>query len=160
MNTYQSIPSRAPVISTPCALEIAFNKISESGHKKPKLSIAGFTYKRAPDHGHNKGAVYVTDSEDGNYYGKIINNIFIPACATNPVMLEMIAVAMNNPQEEAIKWGRETGECAVCGRRLDNKLSIALGIGPICNEKFGWTLPASYKEDFGAAGDLDDIGEL
>lgn len=144
---------RTPIISTPCALEIAFAKIASTGHKRPRISVAGFTYKRAPDHGRNAGAVYVTDSEDGNYIGKVINGMFFPAITTNPVMLDMISAVMKEPQAEAIKWGRETGECAVCGRRLDNKVSIALGIGPICNENFGWTLPAAYGND-------DDIGEL
>lgn len=150
MNTH------TPVISTPSALEIAFTKIASTGHRKPKLTIEGYTFKRAPDHGNNAGAVYVTDTYGGmkgNYLGKIINNMFFPVVATDPLMLDTIHRVMNEPQAEAIKWGRETGECAVCGRRLDNKVSIALGIGPICNENFGWALPAAYGND-------DDIGEL
>lgn len=148
---------REPVIQYPCALEIAFTHIAATGHKKPELSIAGYTFKRAPDHGRNKGAIYVTAAVAGSaddYLGKIINGLFIAACITDPVMLDTIYAIMKNPQYEAIKWGRETGECAVCGRHLDNKESVALGIGPICNERMGWTLPAQYRATDAEIGEL------
>lgn len=122
-------------------LERSFAAIAATGHKAPKLSIAGFTYKRAPDHGRNAGAVYVTDTEDRTYLGKIINGAFYSVLPVNMAARSLIASAVTNPQEEAIKWGRETGDCACCGRPLSNALSVALGIGPICNEKWGWTLP-------------------
>ena len=38
----------------------------------------------------------------------------------------------------AIEYGRATGTCSCCGRTLTNRLSIELGIGPICRGNFGW----------------------
>ena len=35
-------------------------------------------------------------------------------------------------------FGRETEHCGMCGRRLTNDESRALGIGPVCAEKLGW----------------------
>lgn len=33
---------------------------------------------------------------------------------------------------EAKEWGRMTGTCCVCARRLDNPESVDAGIGPVC----------------------------
>lgn len=41
-----------------------------------------------------------------------------------------------DPQAASIAFGRLTGTCGVCGRRLDNPDSIKAGIGPICAGKF------------------------
>lgn len=34
--------------------------------------------------------------------------------------------------DEAKAWGRMTGTCCVCARRLDNPESVDAGIGPVC----------------------------
>lgn len=39
--------------------------------------------------------------------------------------------------EEAIAFGREYGQCMICGRMLRNKKSIERAIGPICWAKLG-----------------------
>jgi len=38
--------------------------------------------------------------------------------------------------ETAAKFGALYGQCICCLRLLDNEESIALGIGPICREKY------------------------
>jgi RNA polymerase subunit RPABC4/transcription elongation factor Spt4 len=35
-------------------------------------------------------------------------------------------------EECAIRYGREIGACSNCGRRLTNRISRELGIGPVC----------------------------
>ena len=45
--------------------------------------------------------------------------------------------AATDPLAAAIAYGRETGSCSCCGRELTNKVSIDLGIRPICREKWG-----------------------
>lgn len=40
--------------------------------------------------------------------------------------------------EEAKKWGRMTGSCVACGRRLDVPESVEAGIGPVCAGKDYW----------------------
>jgi hypothetical protein len=42
----------------------------------------------------------------------------------------------DGPKEAAIRYGRELGHCAMCGRELTNDESIEAGIGPICAAKF------------------------
>lgn len=36
------------------------------------------------------------------------------------------------PRKAAIRYGNEIGRCSNCGRRLTNRISRELGIGPIC----------------------------
>jgi hypothetical protein len=52
--------------------------------------------------------------------------------------LEGVVSAAANPLEAARLHGQRTGSCSCCGRELTNAESIALGIGPICRERFGW----------------------
>lgn len=42
------------------------------------------------------------------------------------------------PKEAAVRWGRKTGRCSCCGRELTDATSVAMGIGPICAEKWGF----------------------
>ncbi len=41
-----------------------------------------------------------------------------------------------DPLEAAKEYGRITGTCGVCGKKLENPESVAAGIGPICAGKF------------------------
>lgn len=38
--------------------------------------------------------------------------------------------------EEAQEYGRQTGTCMVCSRRLSDPESVARGIGPVCARRF------------------------
>lgn len=41
-------------------------------------------------------------------------------------------------QEEAAEFGQMYGVCIICGRDLNDELSVARGVGRICWEKQGW----------------------
>ena len=125
-------------------LEVLFNDAVQAGYAKPTLRTKNFIYKQAPTTGRNPGSVYITSA--GEYIGRIFEGKLL-AKFMGPDLLKQIVETMNSPQEAAVRYGHQTGQCSICGRRLDNKISIALGIGPICNEKFGWTLPADYYDD-------------
>lgn len=47
-------------------------------------------------------------------------------------------IVSDGPAQAAIRYGREIGECSICGRRLTNRVSRSLGIGPVCGGRF-WT---------------------
>jgi hypothetical protein len=47
--------------------------------------------------------------------------------------------------ECAIRYGREIGACSNCGRRLTNRISRYLGIGPICGERLHDNFRESVK---------------
>jgi len=44
-----------------------------------------------------------------------------------------------NPEAAMALYGHEIGQCGACNRRLTNKLSRRLGIGPICRSMRGWS---------------------
>jgi hypothetical protein len=120
-------------------LELLFTGLADKGFKKPTLRSEHLKYKLAPATGNNPGAVYITDNY-GTYLGKLKHGNISLLQSSREVVAEIVDT-MENPKEAAVKYGRKTGQCAICGRPLDNKLSVALGIGPICNERFGWELP-------------------
>jgi len=57
------------------------------------------------------------------YYGKI---------------QDQLRAIVANQREAAIAYGKLTGTCGCCGRKLEDAESVARGIGPICAEKHGW----------------------
>lgn len=90
--------------------------------------------------GQNAGSLYV--KAGGEYLGKIDQaGQFRRAygVAEGPVLESLRAVA-GDPTAAAVAYGRETGACSCCGRKLTNAESIALGIGPICLENLGGAL--------------------
>jgi hypothetical protein len=118
------------------AIARAFTAAHANGMKAPKLRIDSFVFSRAPDSGRNAGAIYVKGA--GEYLGKITDGRFRPTMACDQVTLEGVVSAAANPLEAARLHGQRTGSCSCCGRELTNTESIALGIGPICRERFGW----------------------
>jgi hypothetical protein len=102
--------------------------------KTPKFRYDDIVISRAPDHGANKGALYV--KINGDYVGKVADGCFKPRNAPEGTLSKLKAIA-KDPLSSAIAYGRKTGQCACCGRELTNHGSIDRGIGPICVEKWG-----------------------
>lgn len=42
-----------------------------------------------------------------------------------------------NPMDALVAYGRKTGVCGVCGRKLTDPESVEAGIGPVCASKVG-----------------------
>lgn len=132
-------------------LEILFTEAASRGFLKPTLRVEGLRFKLAPATGRNPGAVYITRASDSEYLGKIQNDcIYLLQQHANVERNQQIRAVMNNPKEEAVKWGHQSGECSICGRRLDNAISVYNGIGPICAEKLGFPLatPPAPEDSF------------
>jgi len=122
-------------------LEQLFIDAAAAGYKRPQLHSLNFKYYQAPSTGRNPNAVYIKN-RNGVYQGKIVDGVIKMVYLTAESVFKEITSVMTDPHGAAIQFGRRTGQCAICGRPLDNKVSVALGIGPICNERFGWMLPA------------------
>jgi hypothetical protein len=56
---------------------------------------------------------------------------------TGKIVAELRAI-MADPREASAAYGRLTGTCGCCGRTLEDEVSVANGIGPICARKRGW----------------------
>jgi hypothetical protein len=93
-----------------------------------------FKFSRAASHSANAGAIYVAEGD--LYLGKIVGDAFVRsgACTNNDEA--DVLLACKNPLDNAIKFGKRTGKCSCCGRKLENEESINLGIGPICRGKY------------------------
>lgn len=79
---------------------------------------------------------YIAIKIDGTYIGKInSNNELILYDFHN--LKDYILNLMDDPYTLIKVYGHKHGNCCFCGRRLDNAVSVQLGYGPICAEKFG-----------------------
>ncbi len=97
------------------------------------LSLAGAASK-------NAGCVYVKQASgfDADYYGKISPDGQFMKVRSCPATVEPLLQAFaNDPEGIATKYGRLTGCCSFCGRKLTDKRSTMVGYGPTCADKFG-----------------------
>jgi len=108
-----------------------FDHVVGQGYKYPKYRAENLVLSRAGDNGRNPGALYVCDEAE-QYLGKIVNGVYTGKPALG------LAVIAADPRAAAVAWGKKYGRCSCCGADLTNPDSIALGIGPICAEKWGW----------------------
>ena len=124
------------------AIEILFQSATNRGFVRPTLRTSRLIFSLAPAYGKNPGAVYIKTKE-ADYVGKIFNDeVFLVSgfASKMPLLREEIEEAQSHPEKTALKYGRETGQCSICGRRLDNAVSIYNAIGPICAERLGLQL--------------------
>ena len=131
----------APVIAAAvgdgvAAVQEAFATAIGNGLKRPKLRLGGFVLKLAPATGRNKGAIYVTASDE--YLGKIADGTFTPSRECDAAKQAEIVALCSDPIQSAVAYGQQTGICACCGRELTDPDSIERGIGPVCAERFGF----------------------
>lgn len=115
----------------------------DRGIQQPKLRMmttdesVKFEFSLAPSIGANPNYVYVKGN--GEYLGKIApDGHFYPTMTvTIPLAADIAAAAMSDISAAVLRYTAKTGSCGCCGRTLRNKLSVELGIGPICREKYG-----------------------
>ena len=120
----------APLFST-------FAKAKESGLKRPIIRAGSLKVYPAPESGKNAGALYVKDVY-GDYLGKVTaDGDFFRARGVSDADVQHVADLAADPLGTAIKYARDTGHCACCGRELTDPKSVELGIGPDCKKNFG-----------------------
>lgn len=110
---------------------------AQGSGKKFMLRLPGRVTLSTIIKGVNAGGIYV--KVKGEYAGKITKEgvDYINANYRETVIpLLDDAKEMGNLLKLAKAYGHETGSCAVCGRLLTDKLSVQMGIGPICASKF------------------------
>lgn len=127
----------APVVTVE-AIEVAFNNAKQAGIKFPKLRLDTFVFSPAGENSKNAGAIYIKNKEDGVYLGKVAGGRLFTSRDCDAETSERIVAVSSDPKQAAIAYGQKFGKCAICARALTDKDSIALGIGPICAEKYGF----------------------
>jgi hypothetical protein len=130
--------ANAPVVNVSAVVE-AFNRAFTAGIKRPKMRVLAGDHRlvlsRAPDNGNNAGAVYVKERDTEAYLGKVLGGKFLKSRDCDDVTAEQVVQVCRDPLTAAVAYGRLLGECSVCGRTLSDPVSIANGIGPICQDK-------------------------
>jgi len=101
--------------------------IVPEGHYALQVAVGLVKFYRVEvgTHGKWKGFTFLSAQASDEYYP-------IKHPQTKQQVLAAIAV---NPREAMERYGQELGLCGRCGRTLTDKLSRALGIGPICRDK-------------------------
>ena len=90
------------------AIESLFQAAADAGFKHPTLRTQHFKFKRAPDTGVNRGAVYVNQTSNDFYLGKVLHGrLNLREGTSDQVLLSELHAAINEPLESAIKYGRE-----------------------------------------------------
>ena len=121
------------------AIHLMFGRAMDGGQKRPVYRAAGLVLSLAPLSGRNSGSIYVKDAETGDYFGKIDEHLVYRAVHAAPEWAaDALSRIARDPSTAAVEYGRETGRCSCCGRELTNPDSIALGIGPICKDRWGF----------------------
>lgn len=125
----------APVVSMDKLLG-AFTRAKAAGLKNPKLRVAQLVISLAKAESANAGFLYVKTGE--TYLGKISpeGRFLRSRDCGDAAEADLLSIAAD-PLAAAVAHGKRTGICSCCGAELTNKLSIELGIGPICREKWG-----------------------
>lgn len=144
----QEARRQAQVAAAPSMAGEGFTKLVDSfkhakaaGLKFPKIRIAEFVISMASDTSKNPGCLYIKAGNGFNapYMGKVTpDGHFLKGRDCTPEQEARIIQIGKDPLAEAVAHGKKTGRCSCCGAELTNALSISLGIGPICREKFGW----------------------
>lgn len=114
-----------------------FEVAVSNGHQKPVYRAEGLKISLAPATGRNAGALYVVVIDDDAYQGKVEGVTFKAVREAASSTVDALHRIAANPMEAAVRYGQKTGKCSCCGRKLTNKVSIELGIGPICAETWG-----------------------
>lgn len=115
------------------AIEAMFATAKASGLKRPRFTANGLTLSPAKEGSRNAGAIYV--KKDGDYLGKIAGGAFTPAWGVTGIADKLAEIA-EDPAGFARSHGKETGKCCCCGRELTDPVSVANGIGPICESNW------------------------
>lgn len=102
--------------------------------KRPCFRLEGIRITRASNDSRNPGYLYLKN-DNWDYLGKITPEGTLEVRSYLSITEKQVALVMaaiKDPESTAMSSGKETGTCCCCGRTLTNKLSIELGIGPIC----------------------------
>lgn len=108
---------------------------AKSKLKRPVFHAADLSFSLAPSYGRNSGAVYVKGDE--TYLGKIMGGLFQPSGAATFETVQAVRRVAEDPLGAAVQYGRMTGRCACCNRKLSDPKSVELGIGPVCKDRWG-----------------------
>jgi len=114
-----------------------FETAKSNGLKRPMIRTGAIKVYPAGESSRNAGCLYVKD-RNGEYLGKVTPaGDFYRGKGIPDEMIDPVFHLAEDPLATAVKYARDTGHCACCGRELTDEKSVADGIGPDCKKNFG-----------------------
>jgi hypothetical protein len=95
--------------------------------RKFQVRLPGFTLSTGS---YNNVYIY----ENGRYAGKITEKGHLEGNVSEDVK-NLLEDANENLLQLAKIYGHESGCCSICGRTLNDPLSVQMGIGPVCAKR-------------------------
>lgn len=122
-----------------------FDKAIASGLLHPKIRLQTPTGQpvalaRAGSSSRYKGQIMVTDGErfgSNKYFGRVDQNGTFHPSEPQPEICTLLEGLGADPAKVAAGYGKLTGNCCFCLRRLDDARSVSVGYGPICAGHYG-----------------------
>jgi len=118
--------------------------------KYPKVRLAledsEIVLSRAGQRSRQPGTINVTNGEryeepDNRWYGRIaLDGTFQRSRDCTDEIAELLEAFSGDPAGIAAAYGKLTGNCCFCGRRLSDERSTDMGYGPTCasNYELAW----------------------
>lgn len=134
---FDEIDNRANMQELPI-LRLAFE--NEHGVVQ-RLHISYYTEKIDAKITKNTAILMVKNQTTGLPIMKISRNGLVlpePNAKNIVPILELFVRFSNDVKGALLNYGLETGECAICGRKLTDSKSIQIGMGPVCSNGFAY----------------------
>jgi len=113
-----------------------FDKAIASGLKRPKMNFEKLIISLAPATGKNAGHLYIKDTGEV-YSGKVDpDGRFWPSYNCSEEVKDSLKEISGDPIEAAKAYGRRTGNCCMCHKKLTDPNSVAQAMGAICASRF------------------------
>lgn len=116
----------------------ALTQASVNGLRRPVIRLDKNLKAKFTKYGKNPDGAWLTYNDQ--LVGKIDCNgdcfVYNNAYVSDDDLLQTIADLNDNFEDSIRTQGILSGQCMCCGLPLTNQLSMRLGIGPICREKF------------------------
>jgi hypothetical protein len=94
---------------------------------------------RAGNNSNAPGAINVKLDANRQYMGRVhTNGTWVPGRdCTDTAVGAAIAAFARNPAGVAAEYGKRTGCCCFCNKKLTDERSLAVGYGPVCAANYG-----------------------
>ncbi len=148
------------------AIIVVFEVALAAGLKYPKVALLTalgnpVVLSRAGNQARLPGTINVTDGGpygDNKWYGRIeMDGTFKPSRDCPDDVVTLLQEFSDDPVSVAAAYGKITGNCCFCRRKLTDQRSTDVGYGPVCAERFGLAWGSRQSRAFEAAFDCDKV---
>lgn len=130
-----------PVAASEMPPMVTTNEVDLSAVPAGKYGVPGSDTRlkvsiQKPTTGTWRGWTFVSDAAEYGYgrkYGSAK-----PGQHYRGDIVEALRTIAADPRAAMAEYGRLTNHCGRCGRKLEDEVSVAQGIGPVCITKMGW----------------------